>query len=329
MSSAPARSDQLSESGRTRRLDVKRRRVGESAIQILLLACASISVFTTISIVVVLVVESAQFFLEVSLAEFLTDTEWTPQFIPQHFGIMPLLCGTMLVAVGSALIAIPLGLGTAVYLSEYARYWFRAIVKPLLEVLAGIPSVVYGYIAIVLVSPIVRDSSGKLSEYLAAIGIEMEPAGVFNAANACVVVGVMILPTVISLSEDALRSVPQSLREGAYALGATKYETTVQVVVPAALSGIIASFLLAISRAIGETMAVTLAAGATPNLTLNPLESIQTMTAYIAQVSQGDTPYGTIEYRTIFAVGLTLFICTMIMNLLAQWIVLRMREKYE
>ena len=221
----------------------------------------------------------------------------------------------MLVAAGSAVIAIPIGLGTAICLSEYAKPWARETVKPVLEILAGIPSVVYGYFAIVFISPLLRSIFSS--------------AGVFNAANACIVVGIMTLPMIISLSEDALRSVPKSLREGAYALGATKYEVTCQVVVPAAMSGIVASFLLAISRAIGETMAVTLAAGATPKMTLNPLESVQTMTAYIVQVSQGDTPVGTIEYRTIFAVGLTLFISTMMMNLLAQWILGRMREKYE
>jgi phosphate transport system permease protein len=291
------------------------RRLLERAIHAILFCCASLSVFITISIVVVLVWESVQFFFDVSIVEFLTGTKWTPLLKPQHFGILPLFCGTMLVAFGAAIIAIPLGLGTAVYLSEYAGPRFRGVVKPVLEVLGGIPSVVYGFFAVVFVSPIIRSL--------------FESAGVFNAANACIVVGVMILPMIISLSEDSLRSVPNSLREGAYALGATKFDVTVQVVVPAALSGIIASFLLAISRAIGETMAVTLAAGGTPNATLNPLQSIQTMTAYIVQVSQGDTPAGTLEYRTIFAVGLTLFLSTMLMNLMAQWVVGRMREKYE
>ncbi len=287
----------------------------ERIVHVFLIGCASLSVLTTIGIVVILLFESVQFFFEVSIVDFLTDTKWTPLFKPQHFGIMPLVCGTLLVAGGSALIAVPLGLGTAIYLSEYAPPWFRDTVKPILEVLAGIPSVVYGYMGLVFISPIVRSI--------------FDSAGVFNAASACVVVGVMILPMIISLSEDALRSVPGSLREGAYALGATKFDVTVQVVVPAAMSGIVASFLLAISRAIGETMAVTLVAGATPNLTLNPLESIQAMTAYIVQVSLGDTPAGTPEYRTIFAVGLTLFVFTMMMNLLAQWVLSRMREKYE
>lgn len=290
-------------------------RLHEKVIHVLLWICASVSVLTTVSIVIVLLVEAVQFFFDVSIIDFLTDTKWTPLLKPQHFGIMPLFCGTLLVACGAALIAIPIGLGTAVYLSEYAKPWFRGIVRPVLEVLAGIPSVVYGYFAVVTISPMIRST--------------FPSADVFNAANACIVVGIMTLPMIISLSEDALRVVPRSLREGAYALGATKFDVTVRVVVPAATSGIVASFLLAISRAIGETMAVTLAAGATPKATLNPLESIQTMTAYVVQVSQGDTPAGTLEYRTIFAVGLTLFLSTMMMNLMAHWVSSRMREVYE
>jgi len=287
----------------------------EGVIHFTLFICASISVLVTVGIVVILLYESVQFFFDVSIIEFLTGTRWTPLLKPQHFGILPLMCGTMLVAGGSAIVAVPIGLGTAIYLSEYASPRFRDIVKPFLEILAGIPSVVYGYLAIVTVSPIIR--------YL------FPSAGVFNAASACIVVGIMILPMIISLSEDILQSVPLSLRGAAFALGANKFEVTVRVVVPAALSGIIASFLLAISRAIGETMAVTLAAGATPKLTLNPLESIQTMTAYIVQVSQGDTPTGTVEYRTIFAVGLMLFITTMVMNVIAQYILSRVGEQYE
>lgn len=294
---------------------VRLRPVYEGLIHFSLFLCASISVLVTVGIVFVLLYESVQFFFEVSIVEFLTGTRWTPLLKPQHFGILPLMCGTMLVAGGAALVAVPIGLGTAIYLSEYASPRFRDIVKPMLEILAGIPSVVYGYLAIVFVSPIIR--------YL------FPSAGVFNAASACIVVGIMILPMIISLSEDILQSVPLSLRGAAFALGANKFEVTVRVVVPAALSGIIASFLLAISRAIGETMAVTLAAGATPKLTLNPLESIQTMTAYIVQVSQGDTPTGTVEYRTIFAVGLTLFLTTMTMNIIAQYILSRVGEKYE
>lgn len=287
----------------------------EGLIHFSLFICASVSVLVTVGIVFVLLFESVQFFFDVSIIKFLTGTRWTPLLKPQHFGILPLMCGTMLVAGGAAIVAVPIGLGTAIYLSEYASPRFRDIVKPMLEILAGIPSVVYGYLAIVFVSPIIR--------YL------FPSAGVFNAASACIVVGIMILPMIISLSEDILQSVPLSLRGAAFALGANKFEVTVRVVVPAALSGIIASFLLAISRAIGETMAVTLAAGATPKLTLNPLESIQTMTAYIVQVSLGDTPTGTVEYRTIFAVGLMLFITTMTMNIIAQYILSRVGENYE
>jgi phosphate transport system permease protein len=269
---------------------------------------------TTVGIVVVLTAEAAQFFREVSIVEFLTGTEWAPK-LAHKFGILPLLSGTLLVTAGSALVALPIGLLSAIYLSEYASHSVREIVKPVLEVLAGIPSVVFGYFAVVTISPWIRSV--------------FPSAGVFNAASASIVVGFMILPMVVSLSEDVLRSVPRSLREGAYALGATKLDVTVKIVVPAAISGIVAAFLLALSRAIGETMAVTLAAGSQPRLTLNPLDEVQTMTAYMVQISQGDTPAGTLEYRTIFAVGLALFVCTMSLNILAQWLVSRVREKYE
>lgn len=251
----------------------------------------------------------------VPVREFLTHTTWTPLFNPPYFGILPLLCGTTLVALGAGCVAIPLGLGTAVYLSEYATPWLRVTVKPLLELLAGIPSVVYGYVAVVVISPIIKKTF-QLND-------------IYSAMSACIVVGIMILPMIVSLSEDVLRAVPKSLREAAYALGANKFDVTAKVVIPAAFSGILASFLLAISRAIGETMAVALAAGLQPKLTLNPLESVQTMTAFIVEVSQGDTPVGSLGYHTIFAVGLTLFAFTMSMNLLAQYILGRTREKYE
>jgi phosphate transport system permease protein len=279
-----------------------------------LFGCALVSIATTIGIVIVLLAEASQFFREVSIVDFLTGTEWSPK-LGGKFGILPLLCGTLLVTAGAAVIALPIGLGTAIYLSEYASNPVREVVKPVLEVLAGIPSVVFGYFAVVTISPWIRDI--------------FPSAGVFSALSASIVVGFMILPMIVSLSEDVLRSVPRSLREAAYALGATKLDVTVKVVVPAAISGIVAAFLLALSRAIGETMAVTLAAGNRPNLTLNPLESIQTMTAYIVEVSQGDTPAGTVEYRSIFAVGLALFVVTMCLNVLAQWFVSRVREKYE
>ena len=251
----------------------------------------------------------------VTFKEFFTHTKWTALFNPPYFGILPLVCGTTLVALGAGFFAIPLGLGTAVYLSEYASPLVRVTVKPLLELLAGIPSVVYGYVAVVFVSPVIKQVF-QLNE-------------IYSALSASIVVSIMILPMIVSLSEDVLRAVPKSLREAAYALGANKYDVTARVVVPAAFSGILASFLLAISRAIGETMAVALAAGLQPKLTWNPLDSVQTMTSYIVAVSQGDTPTGSLSYHTIFAVGLTLFVFTMSMNLLSQFILVRTREKYE
>ncbi|MEM6799027.1 MAG: phosphate ABC transporter permease subunit PstC [Planctomycetota bacterium] len=298
----------------------------ERVIHVLLAGCAAVSVLTTVGIVVVLLMESFQFFAgsveaepgvekEITVTEFLTSTKWTPLLKPQHFGILPLFCGTLLVTLGAVCVAAPVGLGAAIYLSEYAEPTVREIVKPVLEVLAGIPSVVYGVLAVTTVSPMIRSVFSSDS--------------IFNALSASIVVGFMILPMIISLSEDVLRSVPRSLREAAFALGATKLDVTLRVVVPAGLSGVVASLLLAVSRAIGETMAVTLAAGATPKMTLNPMESVQTMTAYIVQVAKGDTPVGSLEYRTIFAVGLALFVVTMLINILAQWVLSRMREQYE
>ena len=277
--------------------------------------CGLVSVLTTIGIVVVLITESIGFFEQVPIAEFLTGTRWAPLFRDQAFGILPLLNGTVLIAIGASLVALPVGLLSAIYLSEYATARVRKIVKPVLEVLAGIPTVVYGYFALAFVTPILR--------------FFFPETGIFNAASAAIVVGIMIIPMVSSLSEDALSAVPRALREAAFGLGATKFEVSTRVVVPAALSGVVASFILAISRAIGETMAVTLAAGATPRMTLSFLESIQTMTAYIVQVSLGETPHGTLEYRTIFAVGLVLFLVTLAMNLLSQRVTRRFREEYE
>jgi phosphate transport system permease protein len=291
------------------------RRWGERLIALLLLGCGLISVLTTVGIVVVLVTESAGFFREIPIAEFLTGTRWSPMYSEQHFGILPLLNGTLLIAAGSMLIALPVGLTSAIYLSEYASPKVRAAIKPILEILAGIPTVVYGYFALTFITPLLRTA--------------FPGTGIFNAASGAIVVGIMIIPMIASLSEDALNAVPRSLREAAYGLGATQFEVSTRVVVPAALSGIVASFILAISRAIGETMAVTLAAGATPKMTLNFLESIQTMTAYIVQVSLGETPHGTLEYRTIFAVGLVLFFITLAMNLLGQQFTRRFREVYE
>ncbi len=291
------------------------RNVKEQIIGLLLLGCAAISTAVTVGIVGVLLVETVGFFRAVSPVDFFTGTEWTPLFQNPEFGVLPLLAGSFLVAAGAAIIAIPVGLLTAIFLSEYAGPRLRGALKPALELLAGIPTVVYGYFALTFITPILR-----------AIAPETD---VFNAASAALVVGIMIVPTVSSLSDDALRAVPKALREAAYGLGATKLEVSTRVVVPAALSGILASFILGISRAIGETMAVTIAAGNMPNLTLNPLESIQTMTAYIVQASIGDTPRGTIGYQTLFAVGMTLFMITLAMNVLSQWIMDRFREEYE
>jgi phosphate transport system permease protein len=265
--------------------------------------------------VAVLVFEAASFFAEVSIFEFLGGIRWAPTFRPQSFGVVPLLVGSIMVAIGTAVIALPLGLGSAIYLSEYASRRVRAVIKPALEVLAGVPTVVYGYFALTFVTPLLR-------------GVWPQTE-VFNAASASIVMGIMIIPLVASLSEDAMSAVPRSLREAAYALGATKLEVSVRTVVPSALSGITASFILAISRAIGETMIVAIAAGASPTLTFNPLESIQTMTAYIVQASLGEVVFGSVEYKTIFAVGITLFAITLLMNVVSIAILRHFREVYE
>ena len=287
----------------------------EWLIEHLLFLYAALSIFVTIGIVFILLSETLSFFRDVSVFEFLFGTRWSPMFTPPRFGVLPLVNGTLLVAIGSSIIALPLGISSAVYLSEYAHERVRSILKPLLEILAGVPTIVYGYFAVTFVTPLIRRV--------------LPDTHIFNAASACIVVGIMILPMVSSLSEDALRSVPRSLREGAYALGSTKYEVTTKVVVPSALSGILASFILAVSRAIGETMAVTLAAGATPVMTLNFFESIQTMTAYIVQVSLGDTPAGSIAYKTIFVIGMVLFTMTLVMNIFSQWIRSRYQGVYD
>jgi phosphate transport system permease protein len=287
----------------------------ERAAGRILLGFSVVSILTTLGIVAVLIWNSLSFFAEISPFAFLTGTRWTPMLEPRSYGVLPLLTGSLLIAAGAAIVALPLGLAAAIYLSEYAPARTRAILKPLLEVLAGVPTVVYGYFALTAVTPVLQ----KL----------WPDTGVFNGASAAIVMGIMIIPMVSSLSEDAMAAVPLSLREGAYALGATKLEVATRTVVPAALSGIAASFILAISRAIGETMIVTIAAGATPALTLNPFRSIQTMTAYIAQTAQGEAAQGSVEYRTIFAVGLALFAITLLMNLLSNAVLRRFREVYE
>lgn len=291
------------------------RNLVEQGIGLVLFLCAAASTLVTLGIVFVLFRETITFFRDVSVWDFLTDTQWTPLFQEKHFGVMPLAAGSFLVAAGAAVMAIPVGLLTAIFLSEYAGERLRRVLKPLLEILAGIPTVVYGYFALTFITPLLRTVWPQTD--------------VFNALSASIVVGIMIIPTISSLSEDALRAVPNALREGAYGLGATKLEVSTKVVVPAALSGVIASFILGISRAIGETMAVSIAAGNLPNLTVNPLESIQTMTAYIVQASLGDTPHGTVGYQTLFAVGMTLFLITLAMNVVSQWILSRFREVYQ
>jgi len=297
---------------RLRRTGPRRR---EGAVRAVLALCSSLSIFTTFGILTVLLRETVLFFRQVPILEFLTGTRWTPLFASKQFGVLPLVSGTLLTSAGAVLVALPLGLMGAVYLSEYAGDLPRKILKPALEVLAGIPTVVYGYFALLFVTPILRNLFPQTQ--------------VFNAASASLVMGFMILPMVVSLSEDAMSAVPQSLRQAAYALGSTRLEVSTRVVVPAALSGIVAASILAISRAIGETMIVAIAAGQQPKITLNPLESIETMTAYIVQVSLGDTPQQTIEYHTIFAVGMLLFAMTLVMNLGSQWIMRRFREVYE
>lgn len=299
-------------------MDLRRRKdrdIGERVIGWALFTCAAISTVITVGIVAVLLTETVLFFGKVSPLEFFTGTVWTPLFEDPSFGVLPLLAGSFLVAGGAALLAVPTGLLTAIFLSEYAPSRVRGVLKPILELLAGIPTVVYGYFALTFVTPILRGLFPGTEFY--------------NAASASIVVGLMIIPTVASLSEDALRAVPQALREGAYGLGATRFEVATKVVVPSALSGVLASFILAISRAVGETMAVSIAAGNTPGLTLNPLESIQTMTAYIVQASLGDTPQGTIAFESLFAVGFTLFVVTLGMNVVSQWIMGRYREQYQ
>jgi phosphate transport system permease protein len=278
-------------------------RLQEILVSKALLACALISIITTLSIVAILSIEAWSFFQVVSVKEFLTSPLWTPLFEPQNWGIRPLIYGTLTVTLGAIIIALPLGLGSAIYLSEYASPTTRNTIKPILEVLAGVPTVVYGYFALIFITPVLQMFIPNL--------------GVFNALSASIAVGIMITPMISSLSEEALLAVPNAMREGALALGSTKLEATFRVIIPYALSGIVASVVLAISRALGETMIVTIAAGATPKLTLNPLESVQTMTSYIVQVSMGDAPYGGIEHLSIFTVGITLFMFTVMMNLIA------------
>ncbi len=289
--------------------------IREKALPFLLFICAVVSVFTTLGIVFTLLFETVTFFKQVPLIEFITRKEWLPFFKSDpSYGILPLISGTLMVAVIAMIVAVPLGLAAAIYLSEYASERTRRFLKPILEVLAGIPTIVYGFFALTFVTPLLQKFIPELS--------------FFNALSPGIVVGIMIIPMIASLSEDAMNAVPNSIREGALGLGSTRLEVAVKVVLPAALSGIIASFVLAISRAIGETMIVTIAGGATPTLTMDVTDSIQTMTAYIVQVSLGDATYGSTVYYSIYAVGMTLFIFTLMMNLLAQFISKKFREAY-
>jgi phosphate transport system permease protein len=286
----------------------------EGAIEKGLFLCALLSVGTTIGIIAVLAVETAAFLREVPILDFLFGTEWTPLFSTPRFGVLPLVAGTTLISLIAMAVALPMGLLSAIYLSEYADDRVRRVLKPILELLAGVPTVVYGYFALLFVTPLLQQIIPNLA--------------VFNALGPGIVMGIMILPLVSSLSEDAMRAVPNGLREGSYALGATRMQTSLRVVVPSAFSGITAAFILAISRAIGETMIVAIAAGQQPRLTGDPTVPIMTMTTYIVQVALGDTPQGTLEYRTIFAVGMLLFLGTFGLNLVSAWLRQRYREEY-
>ncbi|MGL4818864.1 MAG: phosphate ABC transporter permease subunit PstC [Bacilli bacterium] len=291
----------------------------ERIVPVVLFLLASVSVLTTLGILITLLKETWIFFQRVPFFDFIAGTEWYPFGSDDpKFGVLPLVSGTLLVTVLALSVALPIGLAIAIYLSEYASDRNRRILKPVLEILAGVPTIVYGFFALTFVTPVAQS-------ILATMGIELQT---FNALSPGIVMGIMIVPMIASLSEDAMSAVPNSLREGALALGATRLEVTVKVILPAALSGIIASIVLAISRAIGETMIVAIAAGSSPTLTFNPIDSIQTMTSFIVQVSLGDAGYATTIYYSMYAVGMTLFVFTLVMNMLAQWISQKFREVY-
>jgi len=289
-------------------------KIKERAIEGLLLFSALSSIFITLGIVFILFFEALGFFKDVSLWEFLTGTQWTPLFAQPKFGILPLVTGTLLVTGIAVLVSLPVGLIVAIYLSEYAPFKVKEVAKPILELLAAVPTVVYGYFALLFLTPILQKFIPNLSG--------------FNALSPGIIMGIMIIPYVSSVSEDSMKAVPMHIREGSYAMGATKFQTAFKVIIPAAFSGIAAAFIIGISRAIGETMVVAIAAGMMPNLTLNPIEPIQTLTAYIVGVSLGDVPHGTIEYKTIFAAGITLFLMTLFLNILGFWFRKRIREVY-
>lgn len=336
MSSNPPASTRIDLS--TRRRSARWRSIREFGVVGALVVCALFSIFVTFAIVVILFTESVRFFgmPEVTLGEFFLGTEWNPLMgAEKHFGIWPLISGTMMVAVIAALVAIPLGLVTAVYLSEYAPARVRSTLKPVLEILAGIPTVVYGFFALTVITPALRG----VSRFVTAPFYPGDPEikgdeglalfEYFNSTSAGLAVGIMCLPIVCSLSEDALRAVPRSLREGAYALGSTRFDVSVKVVVPAALSGVIASFLLALARAVGETMIVALAAGGLARIAYNPADGAQTMTAYMVQIFLGDAGSESVEYYSSYAVGATLFVMTLGLTLMGNWVLRRFREEYE
>ncbi|WP_333654485.1 phosphate ABC transporter permease subunit PstC [Dissulfurispira sp.] len=292
----------------------KKLRVREFLIEAFLFLSAVSSIFITLSIVIVLFYESFGFFKEVPIIEFLTGTQWTPLFAEPKFGVLPLVAGTLLTTAIALSVALPLGLITAIYLSEYAPHRVRETVKPILELLEAVPTVVYGYFALLFLTPILQKFIPDLSG--------------FNALSPGIIMGIMIIPYVSSVSEDAMRAVPMHIKEGSYAMGATRLQTAFKVVIPAAFSGIAAAFIMGISRAIGETMVVAIAAGMMPNFTFNPLESVQTFTSYIVQVSLGDVPHGTLEYKTIFAAGIVLFFMTLFFNIFGFFLKSKLREKY-
>ncbi|MFO7868190.1 MAG: phosphate ABC transporter permease subunit PstC [Bacteroidales bacterium] len=291
-----------------------RKRFREHIIEIILKLSAFVTIATTIGILYVLLSESIPFFREVSFTEFFTDTQWTPLFTNKRFGILPLITGTLTVTGIALLVAVPLGIIIAIFLSEYASPKFRRTIKPILEILAAIPTVVYGFFALMTVTPILQTIIPGLSG--------------FNALSAGIVMGIMIIPMVSSLSEDAMYAVPKSLREASFAMGANKFQTAVKVIIPAAFSGIIVSVILAIARAIGETMIVAIAAGQQPRFTMDPTVPIQTLTAYIVQVSLGDVQHGSLEYKTIYAAGITLFVITFSLNSISFYLRKKYQEKY-
>lgn len=296
-------------------LKLNKKRIGEFIIEKILLFSGLITILTTVGIVVILVYESSKFFSEVSIFSFLTGTEWTPLYSKKEFGILPLLTATFLTSIIALMVAMPLGLSIAIYLNEYANRTFRSYVKPMLEVLASVPTVVYGFFALTIVTPFLQQLLPGL-------------AG-FNSLSPGIVMGIMILPMISSLSEDALFAVPKSLRDASYGMGATRFQTVTKVLLPSASSGIFVSIILAISRAIGETMIVAIAAGQQPNFTLNPFVPVETITTYIVQVSLGDVPRDSIEYSTIFAAGMLLFVLTFIMNNVSLWLKRKYHRQYE